>query len=91
MKMLCSECIEEHLLDHKKANKSDLSIKSVKRVRMICVDKLNKLIAELLDRMAVMKKPQTAEEMMENTERKLAELKHVMYQIIEEEFQHFND
>jgi hypothetical protein len=91
MKMLCSECIEEHLLDHKKTNKSDLAIKSVKRVRMICVDKLNKLIEELLGKMSMMKQPQTAEEMMEDTERKLAELKRVMYQIIEEEFQHFND
>ena len=58
---------------------------------MICVDKLNKLIEELLGKMSIMKQPQTAEEMMEDTEQKLAELKRAMYQIIEEEFQHFND
>ena len=44
LKMLCSECIEGHVVHHKETGQSDLSIKSMKRVREYCVDKLNKLM-----------------------------------------------
>ncbi len=41
---LCSECIEDHLLHHKKHGYSDLSVKSMRTVRKDCVVKLGALI-----------------------------------------------
>ena len=45
---LCSECIEEHLIQHKENGQSDLYIKSLKGVRADCLIKLGRLIEELL-------------------------------------------
>jgi hypothetical protein len=41
---LCSECIEGHLMLHKKNGYSDLSVKSLRGVRRDCVGRLGALI-----------------------------------------------
>jgi hypothetical protein len=48
---LCAECIEGHLMLHKKNGYSDLSVKSLRSVRRDCAGKLTALIEELMRRL----------------------------------------
>lgn len=54
---LCSECIEEHLLHHKKTGLNDLYVKSFKSVRNDCSVKLIKIIEKLLSNLTLLSQP----------------------------------
>jgi hypothetical protein len=88
---LCSECIEGHLMHHKKNGYSDLSVKSIRGVRKECVGKLALLIEELLRRLEQLEAPPSPEKVMEMLEVKLDQAQKEAHEIIELEFTRLRD
>lgn len=80
--MLCEECIEEHLDHHKKSGLPVMSIKSFKKVREYCSDKLNRLIDDLLARMSNLKQPKNPQQILEEANMKFETIKRLMFEII---------
>jgi hypothetical protein len=81
---LCSECIEGHLLHHKKGGYSDLSVKSMRGVRRECVAKLMSLIDELSKRLDQLEAPPSPDKVMEQMELKLEHAQKEAHDIIEQ-------
>lgn len=88
---LCSECIEDHLLHHKKHGYSDLAVKSIRGVRKECVGKLGAIIDELLKRLGQLEPPPSPERILESLEARLEESRRVAHEIVEQEFNRLRD
>lgn len=61
---LCSECIEDHLLYHKKNGYSDLGIKSLRGLRKECIARLGGLIEELVHSLGQLEAPVPPEQQL---------------------------
>lgn len=89
LRLLCEECIEEHLEHHKKNSLPDVSIRSLKKVREICVEKLNRLIEDLGMRMGSLRQPKNPQQILEEANMKFEAIKKIMFEIIEQELSRF--
>lgn len=59
-----------------------MSIKSFKKVREYCSDKLNRLIDDLLARMSNLKQPKNPQQILEEANMKFETIKKLMFEII---------